>query len=160
MIGIYEYFFLIDFLKNSTLLSKTPNWQSLYKVFQLLLFISIIAVIAYFACLLVSKPLLILLYPEWALESLEIIRITTATAMMSLMVSIVNPIVLRFCKIDRQIIINFISLTVYLFSCLIFMKLYGLPGFAFGVLLAYAIKLLVLVLIFLLDYRPNQIERT
>ena len=121
--------------------------------FGMLAFVTAIAAIAYLLCMVVSKPMLLWLYPGWAMQSLEIIKITTATAMLSLLVSVVNPVVLRFCRLNRQIMINTVSLVVYVVFCLALLQNMGLKGFALGVLFSTTIKLLLIIIIFLVDYK-------
>lgn len=123
--------------------------------FKLLLALTGLGTVGYFACLWISGPLLQLLYPEWAADSMRIIRVVTLTAMVTLISSVLNPIVLRFCRMGWQALINVISLVVYIVGSLLLVRLYGLAGFSAGVLISCLCKLALLVAVFLFSYGKN-----
>jgi O-antigen/teichoic acid export membrane protein len=121
---------------------------SFKKFISILSSIIIIGVGGYFVIIVISDTVLKLLYPNWASESLELIYITTATAIVGVVSSVIHPIILRYNHINWQIIINSINLLVYIFAILIFYKYYGLIGFCMGVLVSSIIKLLIMIFAF------------
>lgn len=105
--------------------------------------------IGYFIILIISNPLLKILYPQWITESLRLIPITGATAIIALCTSILHPFILRFKSINWQILINFITVFSYIiFSYLLYLE-FGLIGFCIGVLISNAIRLLLMISIFM-----------
>ena len=57
---------------------------------------AVVCFVGYFACVAISRPVLILLYPQFVNEAMKYIWITTGTAILSALISIINPFVLRF----------------------------------------------------------------
>lgn len=88
------------------------------------------------------------LYPKWANESLDIMYYTTGAAMISLVSSAINPIVLRFCRKSLQIFINAIYLVSYVGLSLLFLHIGGLTGFCIGILISKIIYLTIKILVF------------
>ena len=123
--------------------------------FVIISVIATIGFLAYFIIIIISEPILNLLYPKWAKESLQLIPITTATAILGVICSIIHPIILRFNHINWQLVINIINLIVYIFCAFVFFNLYGLIGFCFGLLLASIIKLLTMIIVFIYSYHNN-----
>lgn len=120
-------------------------------------FTLIVGVIGYFATILISSPVLNFLYPNWAKKSMELIQVTTATAIIGMIGSVINPIILRFNNVNWQIIISGTNLIVYIICVVIFYNLYGLIGFSIGVLLASIFKLLLMISIYIFNYRKNSV---
>lgn len=52
----------------------------------------ILGVLGFFACMLVSRPILTLLYPQWMDQAMHYIGITTATAMVAMVISVIQPL--------------------------------------------------------------------
>lgn len=119
------------------------------KSFLGVFFMSIlIGIIGYFICISVSKPILGLIYPQFAAEALQYINITTASIIVGMVISIVNPFVLKFCNINWQIIINLACMLIYIILVLFLLKMDGLLGFCIGVLVTNIVKLLILLCIY------------
>ncbi|MDM5209487.1 lipopolysaccharide biosynthesis protein [Cytobacillus kochii] len=121
--------------------------------FSILFLGTIVGIMGYFLIIFISEPILNILYPAWATESLKLIYLTTATAIIGVITSIINPIILRFNHINWQLIINIINLIVYIIFVFIFYSEYGLMGFCLGMLLASIVKLFIMVLVFVVNYR-------
>lgn len=101
----------------------------------------------YIICILASPFLLNMLYPLWAKESIVLVPITSAVAVFDLIISITNPIVMRFCDINYQIIIQLAYLVIYAISGFLFYNIWGLLGFAFAVLTSSVVKVILIYLI-------------
>lgn len=116
----------------------------------------VLCVAGYWLCCWVSRPILQMLYPIWVEESMQVVSITTATAMLALLCSLLNPIILRFCEMRWQLIINAGSLICYAVASLILVNGFGLAGFCFGILISHLIKLISMLVV--LSRRKNNIN--
>lgn len=142
----------------SVILSYLSNMKKAnMKLFNLLLLISSgVCIIGYFICLLLSRPMLSILFPQWVDEAMRLMPVTTLAACLFALCSLLTPLTLKFCSIHWQIVINGISVIAF-FSCgYILLKLYGLMGFCIGVNLSYLIRLSMLIYIYI--HIPNQQE--
>lgn len=117
--------------------------------YYLLAITSILGVAGYFICILISYPMLEILYPNWAEESMSLIYITTASSIFGVMSVVIHPLILRFKSINWQMVIGGINFIVYIISALLFYKLYGLIGFCIGILIANIVKFLLMIFVFL-----------
>jgi len=101
----------------------------------------------YIIVIFISKPVLMLLYPAWARESLKLVYVTTATVIVETIATVIRPVLIRFNNLSWQLIINFINLFVYTICVYICFNLLGLLGFCVGMLLASLIKVCFMILI-------------
>lgn len=129
--------------------SKLKSFKKRYFIVLLLVAIGI-GVIGYGSCMTISKPILDILYPHLAERAMPYVSITTITAMLSMVVSVINPVVLRFCKEDWQIWISVLVTVLYLIINVPLLKWYGLMGFCFGNLAIMLFKLFLLVGIYMI----------
>lgn len=136
---------------SSVMLSYFSRLKSFRKEnFWLLFFISTaIGVIGYVICIVCSGPVLDMLYPQWAEESMKYIYITTATAIVGMVSSVMNPVILKFCSLNWQVAINGINFVVYIVVTLIFLSIWGLYGFCIGILIANLVKLFLIILVYI-----------
>ncbi len=104
-------------------------------------------VLAYVCCVAIGYPLTSFLYPEWAEQSKFLIPLTVAASMFSLIANLLNTIVLRFCKTSYQVVIQIVSLVIYLVISLFSLHFWGLFGFCAAVTCANALKTIILLLI-------------
>ncbi len=116
---------------------------------------TMIGFIGYLIILFISDPILNFLYPNWANESMKLIHITTATAIIGMISSIIHPILLRFSNINWQLFINAINLIVYIIGVFVLYNIYGLIGFCVGILLANVIKILIMIMVFIFSYNKS-----
>ncbi len=145
---------------SSVMLSYLAKMEKMkIKIFiQIIVAVTAVGSVGYVVILLISTPILHLLYPNWAEESLKLIHITTATAIVGMISAVIHPIILRFNHINWQLIINGINLVIYVASVFIFYNLYELVGFCLGMLVASVIKLSLMVFVFLLGYHNRQVK--
>ena len=101
---------------------------------------SIVCLIGYFATIMVSKPLLTILYPNYVDEAMKYIYITSISIVVSVLTTIITPFVLKFCDTTWQVIINIITTVVYICVSLTLVSSLGLTGFCVGVLTANLVK--------------------
>ena len=101
-------------------------------------------VIFYIICLLVSPFILELLYPLWKNDSMVYVPITSAIAVVELIVAFTNPIVMKFCHINYQVKFQFVYLLLYAIGGLGLYWGFGLMGFAIGAFCASLIKAILI----------------
>ena len=109
----------------------------------------VLIVIGYFLSVLVAKPLLHILYAQWAAESMKYIPITTLTAMITIATTVLNPFILNWCHTKWQLVINITYLIAYLVLSFSLINLYGLYGFCIGFLFATIIKFVLMIFVFI-----------
>lgn len=147
---------------NSVILSylvKVDN-ISLKNVIKMFSVSTIIGVFGYILTVWISPYFLGFFYKDWAEESLELVYITTATAIVGVLSTVLQPFNLRFNKISWQIYLSGIHLVAYVALCFYFFQIAGLKGFTFGVLMATVFKLIMQLSIFLFNYRRKDTKET
>lgn len=147
---------------NSVILSylvKVDN-ISLKNVIKMFSVSTIIGVFGYILTIWISPYFLGFFYKDWAEESLELVYITTATAIVGVLSTVLQPFNLRFNKISWQIYLSGIHLVVYVALCYYFFQIAGLEGFTFGVLMSTVFKLIMQLSIFLFNYRRKDTKET
>lgn len=127
------------------------NHMSKKKFIYMLTALILIGFIGYIIVMLGSYPVMKLLYPQWYEDSLKLIPITNLTAIIIAITSVINPIILRFKNVNWQLIVNAITLIIYLIGILVFYNQWGIIGFCLGVLFANFIKLIFTIVIFFLN---------
>lgn len=104
----------------------------------------VLCILGYIICLVISTPLIRLLYPDWADQSLRYVPYTVGTAVFSIMISMINPILLRFTHMYWQIILKAVHAILYIIVILI-AAIYGsLMEFSIGVMLISAFIVLLM----------------
>lgn len=136
---------------NGVFLSYMARWTSRRdSVFIKFLTIgAIISSFGYFVAIVVSKPFMKLLYPQWYEEVMIYIPVTTATVAVNIMSSMLTPFVLKFCDMKWQIVISSVSAVVYFTSALILWKKYELMGFCIGTAVGAVAKLVIIIAVYL-----------
>ena len=114
--------------------------------FKLLLLISlIVGFIGYWSIILVSKPLLSLVYPQYVDDALKYIPITTLSIILTIISSVINSVLLKFSSAKWQILINGLYMLIYIPLSMYLLSLYGLMGLCVGILIANITKLLIMI---------------
>ena len=134
----------------SVVLSYISKWKNdKNDILKRVLSIGIlIAVFGYFGVLILSKPIICLLYPQWADDVVKLLPITTMTIMIRAIIGIIDPFILKFCNIKWQSRIALIQFVVYFISALTLYKFWGLIGFCFGTIIGKAVHLSILLWIY------------
>lgn len=109
---------------------------------------SIVCIAGYLFCLILSRPVLGFLYPQYIEDAIPYILITTATSILGVLIGLVNPFIIKYFDMKWQMAINGGTVAVYIVVCLILLSFYGLWGFCIGALVVYAIKLLFMLVIY------------
>lgn len=107
-----------------------------------------ICIIGYFVVLLISRPVMDLLFPQWTKEVMLYIPVTTANAMLTVLISIISPFVVKFCDMKWQIVINAIGAGTYFIVALILLKAFGLMGFCFGAVIGTITRLATMIIVY------------
>ena len=106
----------------------------------------------YVFCLLVSRFVLSILYPQFVDEAMKLIPISTLSLCVSSFVNIIHPLALKTIKTNRQIIISGAGLACYILLALTLYQPYGLTGCCAALLVSYLVKLaLILLFCFVID---------
>lgn len=133
-----------------TYISKMKKFHINY--FKIMLFLSIIlGIISYFIIILFSRPILGILYPQYVDAAMNLIYITTLTAIITMISSVLNPIIMKFRNINWQIIINVVNFLIYIILAIILVNLYNIIGFCVAALIAALSKLIFIIGIYLID---------
>lgn len=146
---------------NSVLLSylvkmKSFSAKGVLKRFTPLI---LVVIVGYVACVIIGFPLTSFLYPDWADQSKQFIPITVAASMLSLLCHLLNTVVLRFYKMSYQIILQVVSLVIYLILAFAGLHFGGLLGFCIAIMGSNILKLLILVYIIISKKTVNITER-
>ena len=75
------------------------------------------------------------------------VPIMTAVAMITMISSVLNPFILKFCSMKWQLVINFSVLCCYVGLALLLARVYGLMGFCVSVLVSNILKLGILIIL-------------
>ena len=106
----------------------------------------------YVFCLLVSRFVLTILYPQFVDEAMKLIPISTLSLCVSSFVNIIHPLALKTIKTNRQIVISGGGLVCYVILALTLYQPYGLMGCCVALLISYLVKLaLILLYCFVID---------
>ena len=109
---------------------------------------SAVCVVGYFVCIAISRPILTLLYPQFVNSAMNYIWITTGTMVLTTLVSVINPFVLRYFDMKWQIIINAAYVAAYVSLSMLLLQKFGLYGFCVGTLIATVFKMILMLVIF------------
>ncbi|MBQ0105344.1 MAG: hypothetical protein KBT47_04825 [Armatimonadetes bacterium] len=120
---------------------------------KILLFGSILCIIGYFACLFAAKPILMLLYENYASEAMKFIGLTAASTMVATFNSMINPFTLQFCPTKWQIAINGVTMFSYVVFAYWLLNIWGLWGFCLAMVLSRFIRLGIMLFVYY--FRPK-----
>ena len=139
---------------NSVILSyiakvKRVSHEAFIKGFSV---VTIVGITSYFTTLLISPYYLNFFYKNWADESMELIYITGATGVISVMSSVFHPFNLRYNDLKWQFYMSSSNLIFYLFTAYFFTSFYGLIGFTIAVLLSAIFRFIFQLSIYMFKY--------
>lgn len=107
-----------------------------------------LSVVGYVVTMLIARPLLGLLYPQFVDEAMVYVGVVTISAYIGVLVSVADPYVLRFFPLKWQVFENGGFSLLYFVLALILMGRYGLMGFCVGALIASILKLGFLIILY------------
>ncbi|MEG0392710.1 MAG: hypothetical protein RR626_08105 [Anaerovoracaceae bacterium] len=117
---------------------------------------SLVCAVGYFVCVLISRPVLTILFPQWVDSAMELVPVTTLSICVFAVSSLLLPFTLKFCNIMWQVLINGSTFVLYIICAYSFFQLYGAKGFCFGILLGYVCRLLLVIIIYLANNRKKE----
>ncbi|HWL26470.1 MAG TPA: hypothetical protein VNR38_22405 [Ureibacillus sp.] len=123
--------------------------------FKILCITGVVGVIGYVLSILISPFVLHLLYPIWATESLDYILVTTATAIVGIVSTVVQPFILKFTHMNWQLVINGSNVMVYVFFSILLYQQFGLMGFCIGILISSIYQLVLMIGIFIFNNKKQ-----
>lgn len=135
---------------NSVILSYISKWdRSRAGIFkQVLALGAVVVAICYVLAILLAKPVIGLLFPQWLDDVLEIIPLTTATVMLTILASLLQPFVLKYCDMKWQIVISAAGSSLYFMFALLLWTFIGLKGFCLGTIIGASSKLIIMILVY------------
>jgi len=135
---------------NSVILSYIVKIEKInHKVFiKALSLVSIIGVIGYFVTVIISPYFLKIFYPLWADQSVNLIYITSATAIIAVLSSVFHPFNLRYNKLKWQVYMSGTNLIFYLLLAYFLTYSHGLFGFTLAVLISSIYNFLFQLIIY------------
>lgn len=138
---------------NGVILNYIANWKKDDKnIFGKALAVSVgLAIIGYSVTLLISRPIIGLLFPQWVEKVMIYLPITTINVMIGLINSVLQPFVMKFCAMRWQTIINGSGAGVYFLSALLLWGKFGLMGFCLGTVVGAVVKLVLLITIYYIN---------
>lgn len=107
-----------------------------------------LSVVAYGITIGLSRPVLLLLYPQFADQAMDYVWLVTITAYVNVLISIADPYVLRFLSLKWQVFENGLFCLLYFALALTLLGSFGLMGFCLGSLIATGAKLVFLLLVY------------
>jgi O-antigen/teichoic acid export membrane protein len=111
----------------------------------LLLSSSIVGFIGYWLVIFISEPLLSFVYPQYVEDALQYVPVTTLSIILTIISSVINPVILKFLSAKWQMFINGSYMLIYVPLSIYLLSLYGLMGLCVGILIANFIKLLIMI---------------
>lgn len=102
-------------------------------------------VILYVGCIVISKPLIGFLYPQWAVQSLQYVPMTALNGVLHMLNVMINVFALKLCSSKWQVVKSGIYLVAYMLLSFTLLNWYGLMGFCVGNVLASVFELVFLI---------------
>lgn len=139
----------------NVILSYVTKWDKSKAnyFYKLILVATGLAAVGYFATVLVSRPIIGFLFPQWVDQVMVYVPVTTVAIMIGVISSTLTPFVMKFCNLKWQIAINGIGAGMYFLAAIVLWWFFGLMGFCWGTVIGAAVKLAVLIIVY---YRVNK----
>ena len=105
--------------------------------------------VGYAVTMLLSRPLISFLYPQYVDVAMAFVPVGTAAAYVMVLSNVANPFVMRFCDLRWQITLNATYCAAFFLGSIAGYFIGGLFGFCFGVLAANCVRLVLVVTVYL-----------
>lgn len=137
----------------SVILSYISKWdEGKKKIFSKVLAAGgVLSLIGYGITICVSHVVVAALFPQWAEEVMIYLPITTIAVVIQTLNSFLSPFILKFYDIKWQIVINIVSLIVYLGGALLLWNLWGMMGFCIGTVTGQLAKTVIMTGLYYFD---------
>lgn len=135
---------------NSVLLSHLAKMGSgKTRGFRMALLVGFaVCCVSYVIVVVVARPCLSVLYPQFVDEAMVFVPVTSITAFVTVLFRLANPFVLNALSTGWQVVIATTSTVLYLVLALGFLSFGGLAGFCWGALAAECCKLGITIVIY------------
>ena len=145
---------------NSVFLSYISRWDNSRTgfFFKMLSIGTVICVFGYGLTLLLAKPVIGLLFPQCLDQVLKIMPLTTLTIMLTVLTSLLQPFVLKYCKMQWQIAISAAGSAAYFAFALLLWHFMGLKGFCIGTIIGVVVKLVIMIAVYSKTTRSHVAE--
>lgn len=117
----------------------------------------VISIIIFIIGIFIAKPIIGIIYPGLINDAIKYLNIANLAAIINGISTIVQPVLLRFCNIKWQIVIQIIHISIYIAGITTIVVNTGLLGFCEVALAANFIRLLSMFIIGGLSIRKQQI---
>lgn len=136
---------------NSVILTYIAGKESLpRRLFKKYMLLSVTAcTIISIIILLLSRPVLGFLFPQYVEDAMTIVPYTTANIFFFVLAGMLTPIVMKYCDMYWQIIINGIGFALYVSLSIVFLKLFGIVGFCLGIGISHFTRLIIMIVVYL-----------
>ncbi|MDO4502178.1 MAG: hypothetical protein Q4D06_03245 [Coriobacteriia bacterium] len=119
------------------------------RAFQFALIIGCtLCVFGYIVTVVIAEPILMLMYPQFAEDSMIYLPVVTAASYVMVLSGIANPFVMRFGDLSWQIGLNGVFCCIFFVSCLAGYLYSGLIGFCMGTLVANITRLVLTIVLY------------
>lgn len=119
------------------------------KMFNAMLLMLIgIGIVGYLIIVVISGPVLRLLYPEYVDQALALIPLTALIAVISIIIAVIHPFILRYQKMIWQIFMNGIVALVFIPLTMILAQSNGIRGFCIALVITNLIKLSIMLVVY------------
>ena len=96
-------------------------------------------------------------YPIWAVQSLDLVYITSATAVIGVLSSVFHPFNLRYNKLKWQVYMSGTNLILYLIIAYFLSVNHGLIGFTFAVLLSNIYNFMFQIIVYFVNSKEKKV---
>ena len=142
----------------SVVLSYISKWdEEKKKIFSKVLAAGgIFSLIGYGITIYVSRVVVSIFFPQWAEEVMLYLPVTTVAVVIQTLNSFLSPFILKFYDIKWQIVINIVSLSVYLGGALMLWNLWGMMGFCIGTVIGHLVKTVIMISLYCFDSKKDE----
>ena len=132
---------ILSYLAKKESLSRKTFVKYLLVCFSFCLALGIVVII-------LSRPVLGILFPAYVDDAMTLVPFTTVNTLIFVMASMVTPIVMRYCDIVWQTIINVVGFIIYVGASILFLHLWGMIGFCIGIGLSHLVRFVLLLVVY------------
>ncbi|MDU4738410.1 hypothetical protein [Clostridium sp.] len=104
-------------------------------------------VFSYILSIPITPIIIKLLYKESYLQAMPFYNISNLSVILMIMGNLIQPVILKYCPIVWQSIVQGIYTTIYLLLVITLMNRYGLMGFCIGAVIANLIRLIIFLVV-------------
>lgn len=132
------------FLAYLSKIKKKPK-----KAFNIAFALSIVlCIVGYFLIIWSSNFVLSILYPEYVQEAVVLVPYTALSTILYVLITILNPLILKFFDMKWQVFINGINVILYLVISFICLNMGGIKMFCIGTAIVNFVKLITMLILY------------